>query len=66
MRAVKEQIALVAREALDRGSTLLLTRLDPAQHVDLPESIRAALDHDPISRTAWLGDPPGASGPIAA
>jgi NCAIR mutase (PurE)-related protein len=38
---------------------LLLTRLSPEQHAALP----AALDYDPVSRTAFLGDCPEPEGP---
>ncbi len=52
-----EQIEAIAAEALDRGATALLTRLEPARHAALAEELRAALDYDPVSRTAVLGEP---------
>ena len=58
------QIAAILRAA---ASPMLLTRLDPASHDALPASLRAALDYDPMSRTAFSGAPKpiGAAGGIA-
>ncbi len=49
------QIANILRSVPD--TPLLLTRLDPARFADLPEHIAARLDYDPVSRTAWHGQP---------
>jgi len=49
---------------LATGQSLLLTRLDPAQHAALTQADR--LDYDPVSRTAIAGrPPPAAPAPIA-
>jgi NCAIR mutase (PurE)-related protein len=49
---------------LATGQSLLLTRLDPAQHAALTHAHR--LDYDPLSRTAIAGPPPpAAAAPIA-
>jgi len=49
---------------LATGQSLLLTRLDPAQHAALTHAHR--LDYDPLSRTAIAGPPPPAvAAPIA-
>jgi NCAIR mutase (PurE)-related protein len=49
---------------LAAGGSLLLTRLDPAQHAALSHAHR--LDYDPLSRTAIAGPPPPAApAPIA-
>lgn len=49
------QIAAIAEAAVTNGARLLLTRLAPAQHADLPEALRGRLDFDALSRTAILG-----------
>lgn len=49
------QIAAILDAAATSGARLLLTRLGPAQHDDLPEALRARLDFDALSRTAILG-----------
>lgn len=53
------QLRPLLDEAARRGQPLLLTRLDPALRDELP----AALDYDPLSRTAWLGPCPPPDGP---
>ena len=49
------QIEAIVGEALARGARLLLTRLAADQFDELSASVRAALDHDPLSRTAFFG-----------
>jgi NCAIR mutase (PurE)-related protein len=51
------QIAAILECAATNGARLLLTRLAPAQHADLPEALRRRLDFDELSRTAILGGP---------
>lgn len=36
---------------------LLLTRLDPPKFEALPDTVKAGLDYDPLSRTAWQDEP---------
>ena len=48
------QIAAIIASA---AAPMLLTRLDPAAHDALPAAARAALDYDPVSRTAFSGPP---------
>ena len=56
------QIAAILETAATNGARLLLTRLSPSQHDDLPEALRGLLDFDALSRTAILGGPhPGPS-----
>jgi NCAIR mutase (PurE)-related protein len=50
------QVEAILRHAGDRP--LLLTRLDAALFEALPADQRAALDHDPLSRTAFHGAVP--------
>ena len=52
-----DQIANILDHAHANGRSLLLTRLDAARHAALPAEHAAALDYDPVSATAWLGDP---------
>ena len=49
------QIAGIIQAAQADRRPLLLTRLAPPQHADLPEAQRAALDYCPLSLTATLG-----------
>lgn len=49
------QIASILRSVPD--TPLLLTRLDTARFADLPADLAARLDYDPVSRTAWQGQP---------
>jgi NCAIR mutase (PurE)-related protein len=49
------QIEFILREARARGAGLLLTRLDAARLDALSADSRAALDYDPLSRTAFFG-----------
>lgn len=41
----------------DPARALLLTRLEPAKFEALPGAARARLDWDPVSHTAWHGEP---------
>jgi len=50
------QLRTICDQALARGSSLLLTRLDPDHHAELAASHGDRLDYDPVSRTAWFGD----------
>ena len=50
-----DQIAAILRSVPE--TPLLLTRLDPARFADLPGDLAARLDYDPVSRTAWHGQP---------
>lgn len=58
-----EQIAAILTAAGEQA--LLLTRLGAEKHVALPEALRARLDHDASSRTAFhsLGKKPNVHGP---
>ena len=58
------QIEAIVARALAEGRRLLITRLDAARLEALPEPLRRALDHDPVSRTAFLGDVPAPSGRV--
>lgn len=49
-----EQIERIIQSALDRNHSFLLTRLDHQVFGSLPAEIRAQLDYDAISRTAFL------------
>ena len=53
------QIAAILEGA---GQQMLLTRLDPARFAVLPPAHQAALDYDPVSATAFSGDPAPANG----
>ena len=61
-----KQIAAIIASVEGRLPGLLLTRLEPAAFADLPHEQRAALDYDPVSRTAIFGrsrtDASGAAG----
>ena len=48
------QIAAIIAAA---SAAMLLTRLDPAAFAALPQTARATLEYDPVSRTAFLGAP---------
>lgn len=51
------QLSAILDHAGARGSALLLTRLDAAGLAALPERQRRRIDYDPVSRTAFFGDP---------
>jgi len=50
-----EQIAAILDFAGERGTALLLTRLSAETLPRLPDAQAAALDYDPVSRTAFFG-----------
>lgn len=50
-----DQIEAILGEARTRGARLLLTRLAAEQLHDVSAGARAALDYDPLSRTAFFG-----------
>ena len=52
----------ILRQVEERAGRMLLTRLEQAQFDDLPESIQARLDFDPLSATAFFPDPHPESG----
>lgn len=49
------QIERIVETVAEKGQSMLLTRLDENRHAALSEAVRAALDYDPLSRTAILG-----------
>jgi pyridinium-3,5-biscarboxylic acid mononucleotide synthase len=57
---------ILNRVAVAEGR-ILLTRLDAARHAGLAEAHHPNLDYDPVSGTAFYGDPypPGATGRVA-
>lgn len=59
------QLADIAMQATDRSSPVLFTRIAPAQAEEIQK--RHALDYDPVSRTAVLGQaaPPHIRGEVA-
>lgn len=52
------QVASIARHAGEARQRLLFTRLSPRKHAALDDDLRAALDYEPVSRTAVLGGLP--------
>nr|WP_321984653.1 nickel pincer cofactor biosynthesis protein LarB [uncultured Lichenicoccus sp.] len=50
-----DQIAAILDS--DPGRALLLTRLEPEKLAGLPDAVRKRLDWDPVSHTAWQGEP---------
>ena len=60
------QIEAILAEARTRGAGLLLTRLAAEQLGDLSAGARAALDYDPLSRTAFFGAAHARAGERAA
>src|SRR5258708_24158821 len=50
-----DQLAEILNQAAQRQTTLLLTRLSPAQFNALPSQYCSLLDYDPVSQTAFLG-----------
>jgi len=50
------QIEAILHAARARGAGLLLTRIDAARLEALSADTRAALDYDPLSRTAFFGE----------
>lgn len=57
-----EHIAEILRQAAGRGAVMLLTRLSPAQAEAIPTELRAGMDYDALSRTAFAGPAPVAKG----
>ncbi len=57
------QIAAAVFDALERGEPRLFTRLEPAQLAALPPELAEELAHDPLSRTATVGQAPAPRGP---
>jgi hypothetical protein len=53
-----EQIVRIVGLADERGERLLLTRLPAERFACLPAPVREKLDHEPVSRTALLGEAP--------
>jgi pyridinium-3,5-biscarboxylic acid mononucleotide synthase len=47
----------VLDHAQEKRARMLLTRLSPEQHAQLPEAHRAHIDFEPISRTGFYGAP---------
>jgi hypothetical protein len=58
-----EHVAAIIAEAQNEARRLLVTRLTPERHAALPAAQRAALDYDPLSRTAILGPLREVTGP---
>lgn len=57
------QLVTILEHALEAGRPMLLTRLAGEQYRALPSTLRADLDHDPISRTAFFGEVAAPAGP---
>src|SRR5260221_2190008 len=49
-----DQLAEILNQAAQRQTTLLLTRLSPAQFNALPSQYCSLLDYDPVSQTALV------------
>jgi NCAIR mutase (PurE)-related protein len=45
-----EQLERILDEAARTSISLLLTRLDPAMHVTIPEGLPPRIDYDPVAR----------------
>src|SRR5215510_9159460 len=56
-------LAQILDQAAQGGLRLLLTRLSESQFNDLPQSHRARIDYEPISRTGYYGTPHDLVGP---
>jgi hypothetical protein len=50
------QLAAILEQAGERRASLLLTRLDAALLAALPSDLRARIDYEPVSRTAFFGE----------
>jgi len=50
------QLSAIVADALEKRARRFFTRLDAAQFEALAPAHRAALDYDPVSRTAMLGE----------
>ncbi|MCP5028236.1 MAG: nickel pincer cofactor biosynthesis protein LarB [Actinomycetia bacterium] len=57
------QLVTVLEHALDAGRPMLLTRMSGEQYRTLPPTLRADLDHDLVSGTAYFGAVPSPVGP---
>jgi NCAIR mutase (PurE)-related protein len=57
------QLTTILERTAEAGRPILLTRLTAEQHAALAPQWRQQLDHDPISRTAFLGPVPAPQGP---
>ena len=49
------QVERIVQTLAAEGRSMLLTRLDSLRHAGLAGTVRALLDYDPVSRTAFLG-----------
>lgn len=56
------QVDALAQNAIESRARRLFTRLDAEKHAALAPAHRAALDYDPVSRTAFLGEPRALNG----
>ena len=56
------QLGAILARSIEASRPLLLTRLDAGMFDALAPALRAALDYDPVSRTATLGGPAAGSG----
>ena len=56
------QLDAILARSIEASRPLLLTRLDAGMFDALAPALRAALDYDPVSRTATLGGPAAGSG----
>jgi len=56
------QVDALVQNAIEARARRLFTRLDADKHAALAPEHRAALDYDPVSRTAILGESRAASG----
>ena len=53
----RAQLSTILDQVAAAEERMLLTRLDEAQFSELPDIHRNTLDYDPVSRTAFFGDP---------
>lgn len=51
------QLITILAMAMEKQHPFLITRLEEVQYGELPGEFRDRLDYDPVSRTAWLGEP---------
>lgn len=58
-----EHLSDILARAREKSARFLLTRLSPEQLAGLSPADRAELDFDPVSRTAYFGQPRPAAGP---
>jgi hypothetical protein len=50
------QLAAILEQAEDRSTSLLLTRVEAPLLAALPSPLRARIDYEPVSRTAFFGE----------